>query len=331
MFRLKRFILVSTAAIIGFGAISCKKDEEDPKYLNGAPEFSLPEFAVPGETLNMKASGVMDEDRKEVDYYWYTSLKSSVKDTSVTYTLVLTDTLVNISVTCTGYRDGYYTSATTKTVSVVSSDRENGSISGKTFDKTKDFTFVDPRDGKDYWCTKIGNTEWFKENLAYEGAGVPMGNTSATAKVFGQFYSWNEAKTACPEGWRLPTLKDWANAAEAAGHPGLSDTENYYGVAGKFMGDLYFNSEEMWEYWPNVKITNSLGLDIMPCGYANVGSDGKGLFQGMYGYSAFWTSDERDEDMAFYRYIYVRNPDIMLGSASKEQFSTSVRCVRDAK
>lgn len=331
MHKLGRYILLGLAASLGFCVISCKDDDDEYLYLTGTPEFELPEYVVPGQTLTMSASGVTDDDDLEVDYYWYTSYQSSVRDTTITFTFdVPTDTLADFTVTCTGYREGYYGSSTTKTFTIVSSDRANGSIKGRSLAKD-DFSFVDPRDGNDYYCTKIGNTEWFKENLAYEGYGKPKSNSSATAKVFGHYYTWNEALKACPDGWRLPSGKDWTEAAKAAGAGEVSDTDNYYGVAGKFMGNIYFNGDVMWEYWPEVKTTDDLGLDVMPVGYATLDSENEGTFAGYLDYAALWTSDEKDEDMAFYRYIYVKKPDLMLGSADKSLFMASVRCVRDAK
>lgn len=331
MLRLRRYILAGLAVAIGFGAVSCRDEDDDLLFLNGTPIFTLPEYVQPGDVLTMSATGVSDKDGNKVPYYWYCSHLASKRDTVNTYSLdIPTDTLLNITVSCTAFKEGYYGSTSSKTVSVISGDREKGSISGRSVHPT-DFSFTDPRDGKDYFCARVGDTEWFKENLAYEGYGIPKSNTRATARVFGHYYSWNEAVKACPEGWRLPSNEEWVEAAEALGISGLGEMENFYGIAGKFMGNIYFNNELMWEYWPEVRTTNELGLDLIPTGFATIDSERNGTFKGFLDYAAVWTGDEYDEDMALYRYIYVRKPDFMLGSADKEEFLASVRCVRDAR
>ncbi len=52
--------------------------------------------------------------------------------------------------------------------------------------------------------------EWMAENLNYE---VPSSfcysNEPAYCEVYGRLYTFEAAKEACPEGWRLPTVKDW--------------------------------------------------------------------------------------------------------------------------
>lgn len=328
---LRRYILLGVAALIGIGAVSCKKEEKDLLYLNGKPEFSLPEYASPGDEITMTPTGsVRDEDGNEVKYYWYASHLGTRRDTVSTYSLSIPDSLINITVSCTAYATGYYGSTSSKTLSVVSADRQNGSLTGRAL-TTADFKYTDPRDGYKYLCTRVGDTDWFKENLAYEASGLPKSNYAATSRVFGRYYSWNEAVNACPEGWRLPTDEDWIKAAETIGVEGLKANENFYGAAGKFMGNIYFNGEIMWEYWPEVQTTNELGLDIIPAGFATLDSERKGLFKGFLDYAAIWTAGERDEETAFYRYIYVRKPDMMLGSADKNEFLASVRCVRDAR
>ena len=99
-------------------------------------------------------------------------------------------------------------------------------------------------------------------------------------------------------------------------------------VAGKMMGDATFNLNTMWEYSANVRITNESGLGILPVGFANVGAL-KDEFYSMYQYATFWTSDMKDDETAYYRYIYFDQNDVLLGSADKKSFGASVRCVRN--
>jgi len=64
-------------------------------------------------------------------------------------------------------------------------------------------SFLDPRDKRTYKIKRIGGHTWFMQDLASEG----------------EKYTWYEALTACPKGWRLPNNKEW----EALGKEDLSE------------------------------------------------------------------------------------------------------------
>ena len=327
---IKRYLLAGIALLAVLFLASCKKDEEETyDYLDGAPEFSLPQFGVAGDSFTFKAKGVSAGKKDvEVNYYWYASPIQTAKDTSFTYSITLPDTLCTVTVYCVGYATGYYSSSTSQSITIVRPDRENGSISGLAFDESKDFKFTDSRDGHEYWCTTVGSTDWFKENLAWKGAGTPLANCEAASDVFGRFYTWNEAMTSCPEGWRLSGLDEWADAASVILGERPDPAERFFSVAGGFMGDLYFNGYKMWEYWPKVKITNQLGLSMVPLGYA-IKREKDAEFRSLYDYAAFWTADGKDEEQAFYRYFFDESPDLFMGHADKASFAANVRCVRD--
>ena len=326
--HIDRFLLIT--AIAAFALVSCKKDEDETlKYLDGAPEFSLPAYGVAGEMFELTSSSdVTADDGSKVGYYWYAEPLSTYRDTVPVYSVYLADTLCTVTVYCVAFADGYYTTSTSHDITIVNPDRENGSISGLAFDQDKDFTFTDPRDGHEYWCTTVGDKDWFKENLAYKGAGVPLQNCDAASDVFGRFYTWDEAVSSCPEGWHLSSLEDWSAAASVTLGGNPDPKERYYSIAGEFMGDIYFNGEKMWEYWPKVKITNSLRLSMTPMGYAIKMETGN-RFKSQFEYATFWTSDSKDDEQAYYRYFYDESPDLYLGHASKSSFAASVRCVRD--
>lgn len=329
--KFSRILLIAAALIQGLCIVSCKDKDEDETlpYLTGDPQFELPLYGKPGDTFNFTASGVKDDDGNAPSYYWSASPVKTKRDTSLTYTLTLPDTLCNVTVTCGAFKKGYYGTTTSKKISIISSKREGGSLSGIVFDPEKDFKYTDPRDGHEYWCTTIGDKDWFKDNLAYTAAGKPLENSEVTSELFGMFYSWEEAIESCPDGWRVTTLNDWADAAKAVTGKDFGIGEHMYDIAGDFMGDVYFNGEKMWSYWPDVKITATSGLYLLPLGFANLTEEGKAVFESMNGYAAFWTADEKDAEQAYYRYIYEEQPDILLGSASKKSFAASVRCVRD--
>ena len=150
----------------------------------------------------------------------------------------------------------------------------------------------------------------------------------AMQDVFGLFYSWDEAVSACPEGWRLPDADDWKDLATAHG---CADTEDVYaGIGGKLMADAYMNDMKMWEFWPDVKITNNLRFCAIPTGYA-LDADGSYTFKGSSHYAVFWTAEENGEEQAWCRQLYVKSNDVYKASMYKSAFRAPVRCVRTAE
>ena len=337
--------IYKTALLILLSAVcfsACKKEEEETtySYLSGKVLFELPEYVLRGDSFTFHPTGIKHPEGGNYGFCWkiepfmekYDTVRFEAESISksIDYSFTIPDTLCTVSVTGMAFAEGYYGSSTTKKAVIIDDSRRNGSLQAAYLDEEAgDFTFIDPRDGKDYYCTTIGDYVWFKENLAYEKTGVPYGKISMMSHIFGCYYSWNEAQNACPEGWELPSQELWANAASVADPDGSFDKDSGFpGISGSFMIDGYFNDSKMWEFWPTVKITNSTGLSAIPVGYGVMDQNGGYVFNGVLGYAVFWTSDDVDEELGCHRDLYVSNPDILTGSADKENFFASVRCVR---
>ena len=75
--------------------------------------------------------------------------------------------------------------------------------------------FKDPA-GKKYKIAITGGQIWMAENLKYKAKGSKCYNNAPDENcgddVLGRFYDWNTARSVCPNGWRLPTDAEWANA-----------------------------------------------------------------------------------------------------------------------
>lgn len=308
-------------------------------------------WAVPNVTENNDTTKLETDDPKEKDG---------------TAVIKFPDEIGTYTVSCTAFASGYYNTSVNKYVTVVDKDESLIDISkGYTGEYG---TCTDTRDGRSYKTVTIGNTtEWFAENLKYSGLsenggadkiGIAYENAEAMSDIFGRYYSWEEAtdkeNPVCPEGWRIPDAEDWldmANAvdrmvrensdtedgqeSEEAGNTGFTEEDtDYEGITGAMMVEACFNSEdnEMWDYWPDVNITNLSGLSMIPCGFANLSKTAEGnpigSFETVNLYAAFWTA-ESEEDKAMFRYIYWDTPVLQLGQASKTDFAATVRCVRD--
>jgi len=187
-------------------------------------------------------------------------------------------------------------------------------------------SFTDSRDGQSYDVVKIGNLTWMAENLNFETAGsfCPEGD-SRNCKRLGRLYTWAEAKTVCPEGWRLPTNEDFAQilAQSHDGEPGAVSNE----VGAKL------KSRNGWFKKGNG--TDEFGFNALPAGYRGAvlktddGTVTGGKFDGIGGYAYFWSADEdaeNPESNAFYLFLSFSSDAASLNAFAKEDYR-SVRCV----
>ena len=301
--KMNRWFLPALVAVLAVAGGCKKEDNTNLKSLDGSLSLSMPTFVRPGDSKTFMIDTLMTQSCPEgytVGYYFTDPLTSK------------RDTVVAVDGTV---RKRYYT------FTVVSPGLDGkGSITG--FDNESSAgTFKDARDGKSYAFVHIGALDWMRHNLAWTGSGCSYWNAPEMADVFGQYYTWEQAQTACPEGWRLPTDADWTALKE-----GAEAGKDIPGLAGDLMANLYFNGIRMWEYWREVTVTDKLHFSAMPVGYVNVGNGTHG-FNGLYSYAAFWTSDQ-DGDLAVARYLYEARDVVYRGRMSKTDFGASVRCVR---
>ena len=344
--KLKSMLIIAAIAI---AAASCKDDDEvNIVYVDGKLSFNLPEFIHPNEELKMIPTGLTHPDGGEIGYYWKVNPTMSKFDTTRflngldkngrpsdgSFSFTFPDTLQTYTVYCNAFSEDYSTSTLNLKTTVVSPGPGNSITGSGIFPSRDPYVKID---GNEYYYTLVGDLEWFRQDLAYTASGTPFRNSKAMDGVFGRFYTYEEAMTACPEGWRLPTDAEWVSLVKAF-HP-YGDQDLVHkpmpGAAAKLMADAYFNGVKMWGYWPAVgKLTNESLMGILPCGYANLGTpdeNGKytsAKFIGTYEYSAHWTADMDENGMAYYRYIFGEQPDIMIGKGDTKTFGAAVRCVR---
>ena len=326
--------LFITVALL-LAAVSCKKDDETAvlPYLTGL-YFDCPSFVSPGQAVTMVPKGIEDPEGKEVTYFWRVTPTMSFNDTTDVFVHWFSDTLKTYSVNCYASADGYNNDSYSKQVMVVKGGLDQ-SITKTGIKSTDSKISVD---GIDYYYAKVGDLYWFRNNLAGKSAGAPYVNEDITSEVFGRFYNYNEAMSACPQGWRLPTEEDWMSLADALEAPVTKKYSTFEAVTAKLMVDASFNETPIVQYWPAVgDVKNTSRLSMLPFGYANLGTqngDGKypdAVFDGIFDYAAYWTADKvaGKEDMAYYRYMVVSQPDMMIGKGDVNSFGAMVRCVRD--
>ena len=164
---------------------------------------------------------------------------------------------------------------------------------------------MDPRDRNTYNTVKIGDQWWMAENLNYTITNSwCYENKFENCQKYGRLYTWNDAKTICPEGWHLPNDNEWEKLFEAVG--------------GQSNAHKVLKSRTGWGSDHNG--TDAFGFTALPAGYSD-----DGYFQ-LEGENAFfWSSTEINGDYA--NYMSYTDRALLLNTSKK--IGMSVRCVKD--
>lgn len=364
--RFFTYLFMLTLLFCAACASSCKKNDSEAtkKYLNGSLKHEgFPAYVLAGHSFTYKVAGVwhplvrFTEEGHHLGYYYTIPglmLKADtvyqanavnhlsmidMHDPVTVDVFEYTDTLGTFSLSGVVFpedADLYYSSSLTSTVTTVDPDK---SIPQIAFDITASH-FWDERDGIPYNYIQTDTTgngysyPWMQQNLAYAGEAGELGRPYVDLEdvnyLFGRYYTWEEAQSACPKDWRLPTEQDWVALANVVNPGGkYGEYEDFVGFAGHLKIDARFNGVKMWEFWPEAPVWSNSMMHVIPTGYcANVsGNDFKGLGE----YAFFWCADTNPTDpgKALYRYCHYRENDFKLGTTDKNTMAMPVRCVYD--
>lgn len=198
-------------------------------------------------------------------------------------------------------------------------------------------TMTDKRDSQDYKVITINDQTWMAENLRY---GKKLAQVEEPAKnkviekycykgkdenceLLGGLYSWDEmmqynnsdnrstgnTQGVCPEGWHIPTDKEWAR---------LTDYLGGELVAGSRMKNQV--------YWPgnvNQQLTQS-GFSALPAGSMDM--TGQYYYAGSL--ASFWSATKESSKQAWQRTITYRGAGLYR-TKSHISYRLSVRCIKD--
>ncbi len=306
---------MAAAAAILF-TTACKKDDSGTTLpsLSGLYMGSVLPYVPAGTTLTCKAkvSDLTTSDQStpgDIGLYWQVNSEKrdtttrNVKTSNPDYTVTLSET-GSYTIYCYAYAANYYNASVSAHVEVIDPETAVTGVEGE-----PDLVL----NGHPYRSLQAGGLTWIGDNLYGTETGTVFLNCEVLAPLFGRFYTWEEALTACPEGWRLPTAEEF---------------DACFGtVAGDLMVNASFLKTEMWPYRTEVAITNSTRFNALPIGYQDLSSEN--YADRGFGEYAFWWTASSDGEQAEYRYIFMENPVIQKGKGNKQSFALNVRCVKE--
>ncbi|GAA5224675.1 fibrobacter succinogenes major paralogous domain-containing protein [Membranihabitans marinus] len=183
-------------------------------------------------------------------------------------------------------------------------------------------TVTDSRDGQTYKTISIqnpktGNTMvWMAQNLNYKTPGsYPYNDNEGNRKTFGLLYTWETANKSCPNGWHLPSDREWAILVSKFG--------------GTDKAGEALKSDKGWNEGGNG--SNSSGFNALPAGLRTP----NGTYRSQGFFSFWWSSSITDsKDKVWIWDISYGGPDMSIKSKifrfdSDMLGGLSVRCVKD--
>jgi len=181
----------------------------------------------------------------------------------------------------------------------------------------KEDMFTDQRDGKHYRTVKIGDQVWMAQNLDYEAKGSKYYNDDAEYAVVGRLYTWNTAMKVCPEGWHLPSRKEWRELDEAVGGEELAAKKLKTDKWGKYTDGRTSSIG-----------TNEFGFGAKPGGFGHFNDNNTLEFHhfGLAGY--WWCSDAKNYFIAYCWHMAFDDDKTQCLYYHKNSM-LSIRCIKD--
>ncbi len=312
---MRKETIILVAAALAMLPLSCKKDEttETKPGLSGITISSAPAYVAKGQKLTMTidVSDITRSDETKdpgaIGLYWKVNEGDQITITEdisagTEYEVECTpEELGTYSITCCAYAvdNSFYSCS--------------ASTSFKAIDPAASLTGDIPvrQPGEKYAQFTSGGLTWMAENLYETASGLSYNNCNVMDSVFGRYYTYNEALTACPSGWRLPTAAEF----DALGTD-----------SGSLMAAVSFLDSEIWPYNKEVSVTNATGFSALAVGYIDR-TIIETFVTGEHEYAMFWTSD-KDGDLAQYRYLFAKDKEVHKGLGSPVSLALSVRCVK---
>jgi len=176
-----------------------------------------------------------------------------------------------------------------------------------------------------YETVVIGTQTWMARNLNYNANNSQCyddNENNCTYFGYGRLYRWYTAMSVCPNGWHLPSQEDWTTLVKFVGSQAvgnkLKNSNNWNGR------DIYGFSALPGGFCHYEWMSTSVAEVHKGCRYSHVGTNGY-----------WWSGTESYESSA--KYVEITDDDNIygmgivngMGSASKDDYLFSVRCLKD--
>jgi uncharacterized protein (TIGR02145 family) len=310
---------------------ACSDDEETTTStgilgMQGAISANIHDYAVKGTTLFLKAEGITTPAKDKITYQWTIADPTSSYVWGQVIKYPFPDTENAVTITLAGTADGYYSTSTTKAITLIENSFAE-TVSGLAESAS---TFTDTRDGQTYRYARIGNYDWMTQNLNWDGAGKSYKNQSEYAIIFGRLYSWDEAASTvtpiCPQGWQLPDTTAWNDLGKTLNDGVPVTFERYWQKLGSYASaNAAIHEKKLWPYDPNNIKENKKGWNALPAGEfsGSIFSD-----NGRYGHWWSATIYPNNPAHAYSRYIIYNNANFYFVDRHKQSY-LSVRCIKN--
>ena len=179
--------------------------------------------------------------------------------------------------------------------------------------------FTDERDGLVYRAVVIGEQTWMAQNLSYNQFAEYLHNDCPGATnpdscgKYGILYDFNDRNKVCPNGWHLPTSKDWDTLF------------NFVGASGDATKKL--RTTTGWKARSSDEEdrngTDDFGFSAYPAGHMRYIS-----IEGLGEHARFWTSSMGGVGPMIIEsdYDYFRSTQTTTQSTDK----STIRCIKDS-
>jgi len=204
-------------------------------------------------------------------------------------------------------------------------------------------TSVRDIDGNCYNTVKIGGQTWMAENLKVtryrNGDEIPTdhsnddwrnlstgafsiyGDSETNTFTYGYLYNWytvDDDRNICPEGWHVPTDNNWSVLTDYLGGIDVA--------GGKMKSTGTIDSGDGIWLAPNSYATDESGFTGLPGGY-RIKYDGTYSNINKYGY--FWSSTDFNNSSAWSRRLDYDISSIYRGYFYYKNDGLSIRCIKD--
>jgi len=188
--------------------------------------------------------------------------------------------------------------------------------------------FTDYRTGQTYKIVKIGTQIWMAENLnfptkvseiQYHNSWYYDNDSITNASIYGRLYSFTIANSACPGGWKIPTIMDWDSLI------------NYLGGTDQAGGKLKDTGTCFWNY-PNAGATNETGFTALPGGirrFSYCADSTCANYEDLNNAAYFWSNTNSGRGESAYAIRLINTSQELSKSGIHKYNGLSVRCIWD--